>query len=217
MKGGRDKHDRITVTLKLDGTNVGVLKRDGKLVTLQRKGYDCESSPYRQHHEFYKWVQTNYARFDSLLNEGDRIVGEWMWQASGIKYEIKGDPFFAFDYFPHYVEGKERMSWNAMVELLEKEHRPIKTTPLILDSYKHNINPLRYGQENVLTHTVFYGKSLPAQPIGVKHEGLVYRVERKGKLDFLAKWVRPDFDPGKYLPGLNGNPADAHLVLNELI
>jgi len=23
-------------------------------------------------------------------------------------------------------------------------------------------------------------------------EGLVYRVERKGKVDFLAKWVRPD-------------------------
>lgn len=30
-------------------------------------------------------------------------------------------------------------------------------------------------------------------------EGLVYRCERKGEFDFMAKWVRPDFIPGKYL------------------
>ena len=27
-------------------------------------------------------------------------------------------------------------------------------------------------------------------------EGIVYRVERKGKVDFLAKWVRSDFPTG---------------------
>jgi hypothetical protein len=29
-------------------------------------------------------------------------------------------------------------------------------------------------------------------------EGMVYRIERKQKVDFLAKWVRSDFEPGKY-------------------
>jgi len=29
-------------------------------------------------------------------------------------------------------------------------------------------------------------------------EGIVYRVERKGKVDFLAKWVRSDFPTGIY-------------------
>ena len=29
-------------------------------------------------------------------------------------------------------------------------------------------------------------------------EGVVYRVERKGEVDFLAKWVRSDFPTGKF-------------------
>ena len=33
-------------------------------------------------------------------------------------------------------------------------------------------------------------------------EGMVYRVERKGKVDFLAKWVRQDFEAGKYCIGI---------------
>jgi hypothetical protein len=32
-------------------------------------------------------------------------------------------------------------------------------------------------------------------------EGVVYRVERKGVVDFLAKYVRPDKVDGKYLSG----------------
>jgi hypothetical protein len=28
---------------------------------------------------------------------------------------------------------------------------------------------------------------------------LVYRVEREGKVDFLAKWVRGDKEDGKYM------------------
>jgi len=35
-------------------------------------------------------------------------------------------------------------------------------------------------------------------------EGVVYRVERKGKVDFLAKWVRHDKVDGKYVPENNG-------------
>ena len=38
-------------------------------------------------------------------------------------------------------------------------------------------------------------------------EGVVYRVERKGDVDFLAKWVRPDKVDGKYLPEMSGEPA----------
>jgi len=32
---------------------------------------------------------------------------------------------------------------------------------------------------------------------------MVYRVERKGKVDFLAKWVRQDFEAGKYCIGID--------------
>lgn len=38
-------------------------------------------------------------------------------------------------------------------------------------------------------------------------EGVVYRVERKGKVDFLAKYVRPSKVAGCYLPEVSGNAA----------
>ena len=57
-------------------------------------------------------------------------------------------------------------------------------------------------------------------------EGVVYRVERKGKVDFLAKWVRPDKDDGKYLENISGREPvfnsfrrwglNPHMDLNEL-
>lgn len=36
-------------------------------------------------------------------------------------------------------------------------------------------------------------------------EGAVWRVERKGEFDFMAKWVRPDKIDGKYLPDVTGS------------
>ncbi len=33
-------------------------------------------------------------------------------------------------------------------------------------------------------------------------EGMIYRVERKGVVDFLAKYVRPDFQNGRYCIGV---------------
>lgn len=35
-------------------------------------------------------------------------------------------------------------------------------------------------------------------------EGVVYRVERHGEVDFLAKWVRPDKVDGCFLPEISG-------------
>ena len=43
-----------------------------------------------------------------------------------------------------------------------------------------------------------------------KPEGMVYRVERKGEVDFLAKWVRSDFEAGKYII----NKEEKDLVYN---
>ncbi len=35
-------------------------------------------------------------------------------------------------------------------------------------------------------------------------EGLVYRVERKGEVDFLVKYVRPGKENGIYFPEISG-------------
>lgn len=44
-----------------------------------------------------------------------------------------------------------------------------------------------------------YGKHGALDPI----EGVVYRVERNGQVDFLAKYVRPDKIDGIYLPEIS--------------
>lgn len=38
-------------------------------------------------------------------------------------------------------------------------------------------------------------------------EGAVWRVERRGKVDFLAKFIRPEKLDGTYLPDVSGLPA----------
>lgn len=35
----------------------------------------------------------------------------------------------------------------------------------------------------------------------------MYRLERKGKVEFLAKFVRADFSPGHLLPEISGGDA----------
>lgn len=204
--GGRDKHDIVIVSLKLDGTNVGVVKQNGNLVSLQRKGYDCASSPYRQHHQFDKWVHDNWTRFDALLSEGERVVGEWMWQASGIHYKIKGDPFYAFDIF---LTDGNREQWSETV--LRCADVGIECPP----SESFDRSDPNYSASHLMD--VCNAQPIQTPQSGrvnpVAHEGLVYRVERKGKFDFMAKWVRPDFEAGKFLPGLNEN-SPKEITLN---
>ena len=38
-----------------------------------------------------------------------------------------------------------------------------------------------------------------------KPEGLIYRVERNGIVDFLCKYVNPEKQNGIYLPEISGN------------
>ncbi len=52
----RDKHDRIIVREKLDGSNVAVARVDSELIPLGRSGYRAISSPYDQHKFFALWV-----------------------------------------------------------------------------------------------------------------------------------------------------------------
>lgn len=72
----RDRHDLIIVQEKLDGSNCSVAKINGTIIPLTRAGYRAESSPYEQHHYFARWVYKNQNRFDALLSEWERIVGE---------------------------------------------------------------------------------------------------------------------------------------------
>lgn len=182
----RDKHDYVIVTEKYDGSNVGIAKVNGKIIAITRSGYLAETSPYTQHHYFAKWVEMQGDRFD-FIGENERIAGEWMMCAHGIKYDVLKDPFIAFDYF---TSNNERM---LHFDLISKTANAEIETPRIIF---HGFQAFRLDwaleelNGNKHLHTVI------AQG---KPEGLVYRVERKGKFDYAAKFVRQDHKCGIYI------------------
>lgn len=189
----RDRHDNILVFEKYDGTNVGVAKKDGKIFALTRKGYEAITSPYKQHHEFSKWVDLRSDMFNKLLNNGERFVGEWLYQAHGLIYDISQEPIVFFDYFnshnKRYAFKELQKMGLPLPRLLHKgDSRRVEDLIPVLNLKTNSIRP----KENP--------------------EGMVYRVERKGKVDFLAKWVRKDFQAGKYCIGID----ESDLIFNVL-
>lgn len=191
----RDKHDFVIVQEKYDGSNVAVCKIDGEIIALTRRGYIAESSPFAQHHYFAKWVEANKNRFDSMLKNGDRICGEWLLQAHGLRYRIPDEPFVAFDYF----EGENRLNYEDFCLKVERESD--FTTPQII-AFGHGAVAIDFCIERMANPVAKWivSEGLP--------EGLIYRVERKGKLDFIAKYVRHDFEPGVLLPEFNGTGVE---------
>lgn len=180
----RNKHDTILVFEKYDGSNVGIAKKNGKIYALTRSGYEAKTSPYKQHHLFSDWVYERENVFSDLLKEDERVVGEWLMQTHGLIYNIEQEPIVFFDYFNAKSERQE-------FEVLKQTGLPL---PRILQKGDaisvEELKPIL----NLKTDTI-WSKEDP--------EGMIYRVERKGKVDFLAKWVRSDFEAGKYCIGVD--------------
>jgi hypothetical protein len=198
----RDKHDLIIVLEKLDGSNVGVAKVNGEIVALTRAGYLAHTSPYEQHHIFGRWVQENAPKFAGVLSEGERIVGEWLIQAHGTRYDLTGrSPFVAFDIIR---SGMEREPWAEVKRRLEGRFS------LPFEAHSGGAISIADAMENLGE----YGKYGALDPI----EGAVWRVERnelvskhqsgerRWCVDFLAKYVRPDKADGTYLESVTGKP-----------
>lgn len=192
----RDQHDRVYVQEKLDGSCVAVAKVAGEVIALGRAGWPAVSSPYLQHRMFADWVLANWERFNGLLDDGERVVGEWLAQAHGTRYKLRHEPFVAFD----IMRDDKRMPY---VEFIDR----------IFDR--------RYGQEFIVPCHINGGDDpLPIESAMFrldrrKHgaidpiEGVMYRVERHlpgkpARVDFLAKYVRPDKVDGVCLPEVSG-------------
>jgi hypothetical protein len=181
----RDRHDRVIVQEKLDGSCVAVALIDGTLHPIGRAGWPAISSKFEMHQLFAAWVWENEERFRALLSEGERVVGEWLAQAHGTIYEL-GDrePFAPFD----IMRGEERLNF---------------------DSFGRRVDALGFARPNLLwdggaccveqAMSLHRAHHVPCDEL----EGVVYRVERFNEVDFLAKYVRPDKVDGKYL---NGEP-----------
>lgn len=184
----RDKHDVIIVQEKLDGSNVAVARVNGQLMPLGRAGYRAESSRYEQHRLFAFWVYERMDRFEFLV-EGERLVGEWLAQAHGTRYQLPHEPFVPFDIMrgvdrANFEEFRTRVAAQgfALPKLLSLGPPiPIERAMQLVGEFGH------------------HGAVDPA-------EGAVWRVERRGVVDFLGKFVRPDKVDGRYLPELSGQP-----------
>lgn len=183
-KKARDKHDTILSFEKYDGSNVGICKKNNKIYAITRSGYEAKTSPYKQHHKFSEWVYKEENMFLAMLNEGERIVGEWLIEPHGLLYNITGDPIVFFDYFDG--AGK-RILYNDLKAILFDFG--LKVARLLSNGNPKSLNELL----PILNKKTKYTESQDDP------EGIVFRVERKGNVDFLAKWVRPDFEAGKYL------------------
>lgn len=178
----RDWKDLIIVTEKIDGSNVGVVRKNGELIAIGRSGYTAESSPYSQHRYFDKWVKICKSKF-LWLPDGWRICGEWCILAHGTIYDISGEsPFVAFDI---YDEHNKRIDFLTFIKFCYFYQIPM--VPLI-----HIGQPISIPNAIKLLGKGNYGN--PEKP-----EGVVYRCERDGVVDFLAKWVRSDKHDGKFL------------------
>jgi hypothetical protein len=201
----RDKHDRIIVQEKLDGSNVGVALINGVLCPLGRSGYLAADSPYEQHWRFAQWVFSQQDRFLAVLNEGDagaprvRLCGEWLLQAHSTRYDLPHEPFVAFD----LMRGSKRTTYAEFSERVSK-------ADFVLPRLLHEGSAFGVAAALDAIATSGHG-SLDTV------EGAVWRVERNelinpGKggdrhwvVDYLVKYVRPDKIDGCHLPGINGN------------
>lgn len=187
-KKTRDKNDLVIVQEKLDGSNVCIAKINGEIVPLIRAGYAAIGSNYQQHHKFHYWVIAREHLFDRLLNEGERVVGEWLYEAHGTRYDLPHDPFVGFDIM------------TGQIRLLVSEVTPrLREVGIVTPHVLHSGEAISI--ENVLKvlEPSHHGAIDPV-------EGAVWRVERKGVVDFLGKYVRSDKVDGKYLSDKSGNP-----------
>ena len=185
----RDKHDCVIVQEKLDGSCCAVAKVNGEIIPLGRAGWRAVSSQYEQHQIFHRWVLDHWQRFHDLLNEGERIVGEWLAQAHGTRYNLWHEPYVPFDLM---IEDKR-----TPFEEFKARLGGAFTLPFTL-----SIGP-PMGIEAALAAIQEKNHHAALDPI----EGVLYRVERQGRVDFLAKFVRPDKVDGCYLPECSGQAA----------
>lgn len=191
LEAVRDRHDRIVVQEKLDGSCCAVARVDGQVLALGRAGWLATSSPYELHHLFADWVRARYSLFLDLLSDGERLVGEWLALAHGTLYDTAHpgfDPFIVFDLMREAKRAPvDELTERVRGRLVQPRMLHDTAAPFPLAVMQAALDPSGHGAEQT--------------------EGAVYRVERRGAVDFLAKWVRPDKVDGCYLPGQGSSEA----------
>jgi hypothetical protein len=183
----RDRHDVVIVQEKLDGSNVGVAKINGKVIAITRAGYLATDSPHLQHHYFDRYVKEHYKTFDLALYEDERLCGEWLAMAHGTRYNLPHSPFVVFDLIKAGSGQKSNLNRAPYDEF---KHR-CQSFDLDMPNLLSMPNPVSIEAAKELVKQSAHGAIDPV-------EGVIYRVERKGAVDFLAKFVQHHKQDGKY-------------------
>ena len=182
------KGDKVIVQEKLDGSSVAIARIDGILIPVVRSGNSAMETKYRQHKMFANWFYSNQDHFE-FLEEDQRLCGEWLAQAHGTKYDLQHIPFVPFDLLG---PGGAKLydEFNSIVP--DWFPRPY----LLHEGGSFSIAEA----EQALGQFGHHGATELA-------EGAVWRVERDGKLEFMAKYVREDKAPGEYLERYGAEPV----------
>src|SRR5690625_2959873 len=180
---------RIILTEKLDGSNMGVARIGDEIIALNRADYEANTSPYEFQRCFTHWVKKREDLFRSLLEDGERVVGEWMLLAHGTRYRIETEDslFVAFD----IMTKSQRHSYDIFKERCMAHG--LTVAPLLSDGEARSIHEALA----MLGDSGFSGAL-------DKPEGVVWRAEHKSKCEFLAKYVYADKVDGCFLPEVAG-------------
>ena len=196
----RDQYDKIIVQEKLDGSCCGVTKLNNQIIPLTKRGYIAISSPFRFLHAFHYWVMYNTKRFESLLNEGETIIGEWMLKTHSTHYVLPHEPFVAFNITKSVKTKNDTIIFKIphydFYILADKYNFITPSTVHIGDAIDTSTAMEKLIAKNAL-HNIHGTQGTP--------EGLIYTVERLVKskeensynkhitiVDFVAKYVNPE-------------------------
>lgn len=198
----RDTKDVVIVEQKVDGSNVAVANVSGDFIAITRGGFRASESQYEQHQHFHIWAERNRPLFD-FLRDGERVCGEWMGQAVGTMYDLPHVPFVAFDIRRNRLDRAPHQELSERVDGRLPMPQLVSKGPAVsIEDALDALDPAAHGALEVV-------------------EGAVWRVERDGEFDFIAKYVRHEKEDGKYLPQISNKPPiwlwrpDADRLANE--
>lgn len=173
---------RVVVQQKIDGACCAVAKIGGVIVPLGRAGYPAATAPYQHLRDFHAWAMARADRFDRLLSEGERVVGEWLGAKHAIAYapETADSLFVCFDLMRDSTRAlHDEVTRRVAQEGLQWPHTIWSGLPITI--------PLAWEQLRLRDE-------FAVRPVDAHPEGLVYRYEHAGAVKFLGKWVRADFE-----------------------
>jgi len=168
------KRDKIFVTEKIDGANVGVYKKDGVLYPIMRKGYDVRTSEWEFIRKFADFTADNASRFDALLTDDERVCGEWMIKTHSLFYKMPHEPFVVFD----IIKGGKKPVRPGFSETINRcERHGFTSVKVVWEG-----GAIAVDEALKRLGSGFHGCiSAP--------EGIVYRYERDGTFEMAAKFV----------------------------